>query len=165
MTDGPRVGDRFPNLELRLVEEGGVRAVSTEEVVGEGVTVLFGVPGAFTETCSSAHLPGFRARSDDLFEAGADRIVCAAVNDAAVLAAWAESAGVSSTIAMLADGNGELARALGLTLDLSVAGMGTRMRRFAALVEDGVVRWIGVEPGRDVGVSSAETVLAELRRS
>ena len=157
------VGDRMPEVGLDVWRGGrGERVTSGAFFSGKRIA-LFAVPGAFTSTCSEVHLPGFLARADDLKAHGADEVVCTAVNDAAVLGAWAQATGAAGHITMLADGSGDLARELGLELDGRGFGMGMRSRRYAAVVNDGVVEYLGVEPGREVGVSSAEAVLAALR--
>ena len=153
-------GDRFPEVELR---RSTGEPVATGELTRGRTVVLFGVPGAFTPTCSDTHLPGYVTRADDLRAAGADEIACVAVNDAFVMAAWAEASGAGAQLTFLADGNGTLAEALGLELDASRFGMGTRLRRFAAVVRDGVVEYLEAEAGPEVGVSGAETVLERLR--
>lgn len=124
--------------------------------------MLFGVPAAFSPTCSDLHLPGFLARADELAALGVDRVFCVAVNDAYVMAAWARSQGVGDRVTMLADGNGDLARGLGLELDMTASCMGARSRRFAAVLEDGVVVDLAVEERTDLDVSSAEALLHRL---
>lgn len=135
---------------------------SSREILGVGRTVLFAVPGAFTPTCSARHLPGFLEHADSLDEAGVNRIVCVAVNDIYVMDAWARSMGVGDRILMAADGNGEFTRALGLELDATGFGMGLRCRRFAMILEDGIIRHLLVEPPGEFRVSSAEHVLSLL---
>ena len=124
--------------------------------------MLFSVPGAFTPTCSAKHLPGFVANADAIKKKGVDTIACMAVNDVFVMRAWGESGKVGDKVLMLADGNGEYARALGLELDASKFGMGTRSKRFSMIVKDGVVTQLNVEPPGEFGVSSAETALKQL---
>lgn len=155
-------GDRIPDVTV-LNAAGGGTPVSTAEVLGQGNVVLFAVPGAFTPTCSDAHLPGFVLRAAALRAKGADTIVCNAVNDAYVMAAWGQAQGVGDDVVMLADGTGELTKALGMEVDIPVHGLGTRSKRYAAIITDGVVTWLQVEasPG-DHEVSSAEAVLAAL---
>ncbi len=157
------IGDRIPEATLRLLTEDGVQPLSTEELLGGKRVLLFAVPGAFTPACSDTHLPGYQARVTDLLDAGVDTIACVSVNDAYVMDAWRRERGVDDEILMLADGSGELTRALGLELDLGPFGMGERSVRYAALVEDGTLVKLAVEPGRGVTVSSAEAMLAELR--
>jgi peroxiredoxin len=156
------VGDRIPDVEVQQVTPEGAKPVRTGEVLGSGKVVVFAVPGAFTPTCSDYHLPGFLLRSEELVAKGVDRIVCTAVNDAFVMAAWGKDRGVDDQIVLLADGNGAFAEAMGLTMDGSSFGLGTRSKRYAAIVEDGVVRWLGVEAGGGLEASSAEAVLAAL---
>ncbi len=157
-----RVDDRFPDVTLKSFTPEGVQEVSTAELCAGKRVVIFGVPGAFTPTCSDTHLPGFIARAGEIRDAGAEVIACVAVNDAFVMGAWGKAQNAGDEIMMLADGNGDFARALGLEVDLSAFGMGQRMKRFAAVVNDGIVELINVENGPEVGVSSADTVLAAL---
>ena len=140
----------------------GPKPVSSLEALGKGKVVLFAVPGAFTPTCSDYHLPGFVLRAEELRAKGVDLIACIAVNDPFVMAAWGASQHVGDDVLMLADGSGNFARAAGLELDLSAAGLGTRSRRYAAVLDDGVVTSIAVEEGGALEVSSAEAVLASL---
>lgn len=156
-------GERLPDVGVDLwTAEGGKRVTTGDFFAGKKIA-LFAVPGAFTLTCSEIHLPGFLVRADDIRAQGVDDVVCTAVNDVAVLGAWARATGATDHITMLADGNGDLARALGLELDGRGFGAGMRSRRYAAVVNDGVVEYLGVEFGREVGVSSAEAVLAALQ--
>ena len=156
------VGERLPAGSFQTMSREGVVPMTTEEVFAGKKVVLFGVPGAFTPTCSDTHLPGFLARVEDFAARGVDTLACLAVNDVFVLEAWARQAGAAAHILMLADGNGEYARALGLELDLSGFGMGRRSSRFAAVVDDGVVRVLNVEEGPGVDGSGAEAILAAL---
>ena len=156
-------GDRLPEATLRTLTDDGVQTLSTEELFSGKRVLLFAVPGAFTPACSDTHLPGYQARATDLLEAGVDAIACLAVNDAFVVGAWARARGVGDEILMLADGSGDFTRAMGLELDLSAAGMGRRSLRYAALIDDGRLEMLAVEPGRGVTVSSAEAVLERLR--
>src|ERR1700678_410161 len=156
------VGDRIPDVQVSIPTADGPKRVSSTEVLGQGKVVLFGVPGAFTPTCSDHHLPGFVMRAEELRAKGADKVVCVSVNDPFVMGAWAKDQNVGDTVVMLADGNGELAAALGLTMDGSGFGLGSRIQRFAAIIDDGVVSFIAVEPGPGLSVSSAEEVLAAL---
>lgn len=155
-------GQKIPEVSVKAAAADGVKDVSARDLFAGKRAVLFGVPGAFTPTCSDDHLPGYIARADDLKAKGIDLIACVAVNDAHVMRAWGKASGAADHIQMLADGNGDLARALGLEVDLSRFGMGKRCRRFAAVLEDGVVRHIGVEPGPGVTVSGAEAILEAL---
>lgn len=156
------VGDRVPDVSVLSAADGGT-PVSTAEVLGHGKVVLFAVPGAFTPTCSEAHLPGFVLRARELRAKGVDTIACTAVNDAYVMSAWGATQGVDDEVTMLADGLGDFARAMGMDIDIAAHGLGTRSKRYAAIIEDGIVTWIGVEasPG-DHQASSAEAVLSAL---
>lgn len=156
------IGDRVPDVTLLTVADGG-SPLSSAEALGHGKVVLFAVPGAFTPTCSDAHLPGFVVRAADLRARGVDTIVCTAVNDAYVLSAWAAAKGVGDEVTMLADGLGDFSRAMGMEVDISAHGLGRRSQRYAAIIEDGIVTWLGVEasPGEHEA-SSADAVLAAL---
>jgi glutaredoxin/glutathione-dependent peroxiredoxin len=155
-------GERVPDVPVQTMDPEGVRTVATGEVLGSGRVVLFAVPGAFTPGCSTRHLPGFVAGARDLSEKGVDRIACIAVNDVFVMDAWARAQGVGDDIVMLADGNGEFTRAMGLAADLTDFGLGMRSRRYAAVIEEGVVVRLDVEPGPGVSVSSCEAILQAL---
>lgn len=158
-----QVGHPFPDVTLTRLGPDGPEPIGSGEVLGRGTTVLFAVPGAFTPTCSDHHLPGFLLRHDDLRAAGADVIACVSVNDAWVMAAWGEAQGVGDRLLMLADGNGDLAHELGLVLDGRARGMGLRSRRYAAILDDGIVTTLLVEDVPGLDRSSAESVLAALR--
>jgi peroxiredoxin len=156
------VGDRIPDVQLMTTTSDGVAPVQSGEVLGKGKVVLFAVPGAFTPTCSDHHLPGFVVRAEDIKAKGVDTIACIAVNDVFVMGAWGEAQGTGDKITMLADGNGDFAAEVGLTLDGSSFGLGTRSQRYAAILDDGVVTELMVEPNPGLDVSSAESVLAKL---
>ena len=155
-------GERLPDTKLMRAGPDGPEPVGTLELMGRGRTVLFAVPGAFTPTCSARHLPGFVEKAGEIRAKGVDRIVCTAVNDVFVLQAWGESGGAGEDVVLLADGNADFARAMGLDADASAFGMGTRSRRYAMIVEDGVVRQLSVEEPGAFEVSSADAVLAHL---
>ena len=138
-------GDRVPDVEIKTPGPEGPQAISTGELFGSGRTVLFGVPGAFTPGCSRTHLPGFVERADELTAKGVDRIACVAVNDAWVMDAWAKDQNVGDKIVMLADGNGDFTKAMDLELDVTGAGLGTRSKRYAAIIEDGTITRIDVD--------------------
>ena len=157
-----KVGERIPSLKLMVATPGGPREVGTEELFRGKRVILFGVPGAFTPTCSAKHLPGFVENGDALRAKGVDEVVCVAVNDAFVMAAWAREQGVEGRVTMLADGSGALTKALGLELDLTARGLGVRSQRFALVAQDGEVTHIAVEPPGGFEVSRAESVLAAL---
>src|ERR1700678_796205 len=128
------VGDRIPDVQVSIPTADGPKRVSSTELLGKGKVVLFGVPGAFTPTCSDHHLPGFVLRAEELRAKGADKVVCVSVNDPFVMDAWGRDQNVGDTVVMLADGNGELAEAMGLTMDGSGFGFGSRGQRFAASI-------------------------------
>ena len=153
-------GDRIPDATLQYVDDG-IQSVTAAEFFAGRKLVLFAVPGAFTPTCSERHLPGFVEHFDAFREKGVD-VACMAVNDPFVMQAWGESQHVPAGLTMLADGNGAFARSLGLEMDASGFGMGTRSKRFALYAEDGVVRHVFVEAPGEFRVSSAEHMLAQL---
>ncbi|MCX8132723.1 MAG: peroxiredoxin [Roseococcus sp.] len=157
-----KVGDRIPSAKLMQATAEGPREVTTEELFGGKTVVLFGVPGAFTPTCSAKHLPGFVAQAGALKAKGVDAIACMAVNDVFVMGAWGKDQGVGESVMMLADGSGAFTKALGLELDLTARGLGIRAQRFALVAKDGVVTHLAVEAPGAFEVSSAEAVLAAL---
>jgi len=158
-----KAGDTLPaDVKLKEMGDGGPKEVTVGDVFKGRKVVLFAVPGAFTPTCSMKHLPGFVEKAAAIREKGVDDIVCVSVNDAFVMGAWGEQQHAKGKVRMLADGNGELARALGLTVDASGFGMGTRSQRYAMIVEDGKVKELLVEPGPGLNVSSADSVLGKL---
>jgi glutaredoxin/glutathione-dependent peroxiredoxin len=156
------VGDKIPDVEVRTMGPEGPTTVRTGDVLGTGRVVLFAVPGAFTPGCSKVHLPGFVTHADELTEKGINQIACVAVNDAWVMDAWARSQNAEDKILMLADGNGDFTKAMGLEFDASGIGLGTRSQRYAAVIEDGVVSRLDVEKVPGVDVSSCEAVLSHL---
>jgi peroxiredoxin len=156
------VGDTIPNVKLRILTPDGVKPVESGEVLGKGKVVLFAVPGAFTPTCSDHHLPGFVLEADEILAKGVDRIACVAVNDPFVMHAWGNAQGTGEKILMLSDGNGEFTAAAGLSFDGSRVGLGTRSQRYAAILQDGVVEQLFVEPDTGVSVSGADAVLKAL---
>ncbi|RKF19337.1 peroxiredoxin [Altericroceibacterium spongiae] len=155
------VGDKLPDTKLVKATDNGPEAVQSADYFAGKKVALFSVPGAFTPTCSAKHLPGFVEKADDLKAKGVDEIACTAVNDAFVMNAWNKDAG-SSDITMLADGNADFVKALGLTMDGSGFGMGTRGQRFSMIVDDGTVTELNVEEGGDFKVSSADYMLGQL---
>jgi peroxiredoxin len=157
-----QVGDKIPDVELQVAKSSGIEKAKTGELFAGKKTALFAVPGAFTPTCSVKHLPGFIDKADEIASKGVDQIVCLSVNDAFVMGAWAADRGAGDKIVMLADGSGEFTKALGLDFDGSKFGMGTRAQRFAAVIEDGVVKSLHVEKPMAFEVSSAEAILKEL---
>lgn len=156
------VGDKIPNEKVMMATENGPEQAQTGDILGGGRVALFSVPGAFTPTCSAKHLPGFVEQADALKAKGVDKIVCMSVNDAFVMSAWAKSQNAAGKIDMLADGNGDFARALGLTMDGKGFGMGERSQRFSAVIENGVVKELNVEAPGAFDVSSAEHMLGQL---
>jgi peroxiredoxin len=156
------VGDKMPKGQFTRMGANGPEPVSTDDLFKGKKVVLFSVPGAFTPTCSAKHLPGYVQNAEALKGKGVDTIACMAVNDVFVMKAWGEAGKAAGKVDMLADGNGEYARALGLELDASKFGMGTRGKRFSLIVDDGVVSTINLEPPGEFGVSSAETALKQL---
>lgn len=155
------IGDRIPSVTLSTMGEEKPEPITTDEIFGGRLVVLFAVPGAFTPTCSARHLPGFIDLAPEFRARGVDGIACVAVNDVFVMDAWGKSAGANG-ILMLADGNADFARALGLEMDATAFGMGIRSQRFALVADDGVVRQLFIEGPGEFRVSSAENVLAKL---
>ena len=158
-----KVGDRLPEATFKVMTQDGPANRTTQEVFGGRKVVLFAVPGAFTPTCHRNHLPGYLENHDALKAKGVDGIVCVAVNDVFVLDAWSKSSGAGDKIEFISDGNGDFAKALGLSMDGSGFGLGTRSQRYSMLVEDGVVRSINVEdtPGK-ADISGADNLLKSL---
>jgi peroxiredoxin len=157
-----KVGDTIPSVKVMQATAEGPREISTDEIFKGKTVVLFGVPGAFTPTCSAKHLPSFVQAADALKAKGVDTIACMAVNDAFVMQAWGKDQGVDGKIVMLADGSANLTRALGLDLDLTARGLGVRCHRFALVAKDGKVTHIGVEAPGAFEVSKAEAILEKL---
>jgi glutaredoxin/glutathione-dependent peroxiredoxin len=157
-----KAGERLPSGTLKTMTKDGPKDITTDELFKGKKVVLFSVPGAFTPTCDAKHLPGFVQLADQIHAKGVDTIACMAVNDVFVMSAWGKHSGVADKIVMLADGNGHYAKALGLELDASGYGMGTRGQRFAIIVKDGVAEHVDVEAPGQFKVSSAEAVLGQL---
>lgn len=157
-----KVGDKIPSAKLMQATAEGPQEVSTDELFAGKTVVLFGVPGAFTPTCSAKHLPGFVQNADQLKAKGVDVIACMAVNDAFVMGAWGKDQGVGDKVMMLADGSADLTRKLGLELDLTARGLGIRCQRFALVAKDGKVTHLAVEAPGAFEVSKAESILAAL---
>lgn len=155
------VGEKFPASTLVKVTETGPEPVSSADYFAGRKVALFSVPGAFTPTCSARHLPGFVDKAAELKAKGIDEIACTAVNDAFVMGAWGKAGGASD-ITMFADGNADLVTALGLTMDGSKFGMGTRGQRFSMVVNDGIIEQLNVEAGGEFRVSAAEYMLEQL---
>ena len=156
------IGDQVPDANVFELVEQAPKLVRSETLFSSQQVVLFGVPGAYTPACSAKHLPGFLDHYDDLCSRGADSVICIAVNDPFVMDAWGRAQEVKGRIRMVADGDGSFTRAMGLTLDLGVFGLGKRSKRYAMIVDDGVIRHFNVEAGPFVGSSSAADMLALL---
>jgi peroxiredoxin len=157
-----KVGESIPSMKLMQGTAEGPKEVTTEELFGGKTVVLFGVPGAFTPTCSAKHLPGYVTNYDALKAKGADVVACMAVNDAFVMAAWGKDQGVGDKVVMLADGSAAFTKAQGLERDLTARGLGVRAQRFVLVAKDGKVTHVAVEAPGAFEVSKAETVLAAL---
>jgi len=157
-----QTGSRIPDVVIRQISEEGPKDVSTTDFFAGKKVALFGVPGAFTSTCSAKHLPSFSDNADAFRAKGVDVIACTSVNDAAVMKAWGDQAGTNENVVMLADGNGDLARALGVEADMSKNMMGKRSRRYSMLVDDGVVKQFNLEEPGSYGASSGESLLNQI---
>jgi peroxiredoxin len=153
------VGDKIPSAKLKTMTAEGPKDISTDEIFNGKKVVLFAVPGAFTPTCSAKHLPGFVEKSGDIKGKGIDTIACLAVNDAFVMGAWGKAQNTGDKVLMLADGAAAFTKQLGLELDLSGPGMGMRSKRYAMLVDNGVVKALNVEAPGAFEVSSADAML------
>ena len=157
-----KIGDRIPSVKIMQGTADGPKEVSTDELFAGKTVVLFGVPGAFTPTCSAKHLPGFVQHAADFKKKGVDVVACMAVNDAFVMAAWGKDQGTGDNVTMLADGSAAFTKAMGLELDLTPRNMGVRSQRFALVAKNGVVTHVGVEAAGAFEASKAETILAAL---
>ncbi len=157
-----QAGDKIPSVNLQHMAADGVETISSDDLFAGKKVVLFALPGAFTPTCSASHLPGYVVASDDLFAKGVDRIVCLSVNDAFVMDAWGQQHNADDRVMMIADGSGHFTRAVGLELDLDATGMGLRSKRYAMIVNDGVVEVLNVEAPKEFKVSDAQTILSSL---
>jgi len=154
-----QIGERVPSVTLVTMGEEGPQTTSSDELCEGKRVVLFGLPGAFTPTCSARHLPGYVDQADALRAKGVDAIVCLAVNDVYVMDAWGKQQNVGDRVLMVADGNGDFTRAAGLELDMTGRGFGWRSQRYAMLIEDGVVTVLKVEKPGEFNVSDAQTIL------
>jgi glutaredoxin/glutathione-dependent peroxiredoxin len=157
-----KVGDTIPSVTIRQATAEGPKEVNTAELFAGRTVVLFGVPGAFTPTCSAKHLPGFVSNAAALKAKGVDTIACMAVNDGFVMGAWAKEQGITDEVVMLADGSADFTRALGLEMDLTARGLGVRCQRFALVARNGKVTYLAVEAPGAFEVSKAEAILAAL---
>ncbi|HXS41289.1 MAG TPA: peroxiredoxin [Stellaceae bacterium] len=156
------VGDKIPSAKLKTMTAEGPKDISTDEIFGGKKVVLFAVPGAFTPTCSAKHLPGFVEKAAQIKGKGVDTIACLAVNDAFVMGAWGKAQNTDGKVLMLADGAAAFTKQLGLDLDLSAPGMGVRSKRYAMVVDNGVVKALNVEAPGAFEVSSADAILRAL---
>jgi len=156
-----KVGDKVPSATFKTMSAEGPKNITTDEIFAGKTVALFAVPGAFTPTCSARHLPSFKENAEAFKAKGVDAIACTSVNDAFVMAAWAKDQGVPEMM-MLADGNGDFAKAVDLVMDGSGFGMGTRSQRYSMLVKDGLVTQLNVEAAGKYEVSSAEHMLSQL---
>ena len=157
-----KVGEKIPSVKLKTMKDGKMSDITTDEIFRGKKVVLFAVPGAFTPTCSMQHLPGFVEKASEIKAKGVDTIACISVNDAFVMDAWGKDKGAPGKVLMLADGNGEFTKAMGLDFDGSGIGFGLRSQRYAVVVQDGVVKHLAVEEPMKFQVSSADAILAKL---
>ena len=155
-------GEKIPSVKLKTMVDGQMQDITTEEIFGGKKVVLFAVPGAFTPTCSMQHLPGYIEKAAEIKAKGVDTIACVSVNDAFVMDSWGKEKGAGEKVQMLADGNGDFAKAIGLDFDGSGIGFGLRSQRYAMVIEDGTVTGLHVEQPMKFEVSSAEAVLGTL---
>jgi len=157
-----KVGDKLPDVTFMEMTANGPEPRNTTDIFAGKTVAFFAVPGAYTPTCSAKHLPGFVEKKDELAAKGVDEIACTSVNDAFVMGAWGKSSGADGVVRMLADGNGAFAKAIGLEMDASGFGMGSRSQRYSMLVKDGTVTQLNVEDGGGFAVSSADHLLGQL---
>ncbi|MXX76041.1 MAG: peroxiredoxin [Holophagales bacterium] len=157
-----KTGDAIPEASFKQMTPDGIVDISTRELFEGKKVVLFAVPGAMTPTCSEVHMPGFIEKIEAIKSGNVDTVACLAVNDVFVINEWRKARSIPDDIVLLSDGNGEFTSKVGLELDASRFGMGTRSRRYAAIVDDGVLTYLGVEPAGEVGVSGADAVLEQL---
>ena len=156
------VGDKIPSVDLDIMTGDGPGGISTDDLFAGKTVAVFGLPGAFTRTCSAKHLPGFVDNADALRAKGIDDIVCISVNDPFVMAAWAKAQNVGDKVLMVADGSAKFARAAGLDTDMSAKGFGVRCRRFSMVVDDGTVKSLQIDEPGSFEVTSAEVMLGQL---
>ena len=156
-----QVGEKIPDVTLKTMTSEGMKDITTQEIFSGKRVVLFAVPGAFTPTCSNNHLPGFVDKADEILGKGVDTIACISVNDPFVMTAWGQDRKADKVL-MVADGNGDFTRAVGLEMDGSGFGLGTRCQRYALVAENGVVTHLAVDEGGKLDVSSAEAILGVL---
>lgn len=159
-----QVGDKVPEANFKQLTAEGLQDRAGADLFGGRTVVLFSIPGAYTPLCTQQHLPGYVAKSDEIKAKGVDEIVCIAVNDPFVLKAWGDALGAEGKVTVLSDWDASFSKALGLTQDIAVAGLGVRGQRFSMRVKDGVVETLEVEPGRDLTVSGADQCLIDLAK-
>ena len=157
-----QAGEKVPAVKLKTMTKDGIKDLATDDIFKGKKVAIFGLPGAFTPTCSAKHLPGFVQHFDALKAKGVDTVACISVNDAFVMDAWGKSQNVGEKVLMLADGNAEFAKALGIEMDGTGYGMGLRMKRFSAYVVDGTVKSFNLEKPGAFEVSNAETMLGQV---
>jgi peroxiredoxin len=157
-----KVGDKIPSATLYRLGDNGPEAVTTDDLCAGKKVVLFGLPGAFTPTCSAKHVPGFVQNAAALKAKGVDTIACMSVNDAFVMGAWGKDQGAGGKVEMLGDGSAELTKKMGIELDLTARGLGVRSRRFSMLLDNGVVKTLNLEEGGGLEISGADTLLGQL---
>ena len=157
-----QVGDTIPSATLNIMTADGPSAITTDDIFKGKTVALFGLPGAFTPTCSAQHLPGFVANADALKAKGVDSIVCLAVNDVFVMGAWGKDQNVGDKVTLVADGSAQFTKAAGLELDLVERGLGLRCQRFSMVVDDGVVKSLNIDPAGTFEATSAEKILEQL---
>ncbi len=158
-----KVGDKIPDMKFKVRQGGDAKDMTTDEIFKGKKVVVFAVPGAFTPTCSMKHLPGFIGKYDELKKKGVDTVACVSVNDHFVMGAWAKDQNAGDKIMMIADGNGDFTKAVGLELDGSKFGMGPRSQRYSMIVKDGVVQTLNVETGGEFRVSASDYMLEQLK--
>ncbi len=157
-----KVGDSIPNVTLKKLGDSGLEDLHTGDLFAGRKVVLFGLPGAFTPTCSAKHLPGFVQHIDEVKAKGVDEVICMSVNDGFVMNAWAKDQGAEGSVTMLADGAAIFSKAMGLDLDLTIANMGPRCQRFAMIVDDGKVAWMAVDERGTFEETAVENVMKHL---
>jgi glutaredoxin/glutathione-dependent peroxiredoxin len=157
-----KVGEKIPPVSLKYMDKDGIQTVKTDDLFKNKKVVLFALPGAFTPTCSAKHLPGFVQHADAIRKKGVDQIICLSVNDAFVMDAWGKAQHVDDKLLMLADGNADFSKAVGLTMDGTNYGMGTRACRYAMVIDNGTVKALNVEAPGAFEVSSAEAIMKAL---
>ena len=157
-----QVGDSIPSATLNIMTADGPSAITTDDIFKGKTVALFGLPGAFTPTCSAKHLPGFVANADALKATGVDSLVCLAVNDVFVMGAWGKDQNVGDKVTLVADGSAQFTKAAGLELDLVARGLGLRCQRFSMVVDDGVVKSLNIDAAGTFEATSAEKILEQL---